>query len=64
MKNNDIFISDVYFLLTLIAFAIIAVYMGISHDLLIVNIFYLGITLLLLVISYFMGLLGSVKKFV
>ncbi|MCI1633769.1 MAG: GGDEF domain-containing protein [Liquorilactobacillus nagelii] len=57
MKNNDIFISDVYFLLTLIAFAIIAVYMGISHDLLIVNIFYLGITLLLLVISYFMGLL-------
>lgn len=57
MKNNDIFISDVYFLLTLIAFAIVAVYMGISHDLLIVNIFYLGITLLLLVISYFMGLL-------
>ncbi len=56
-NNNNTLISDVYFLLTLMAFSIVAVYMGISHNFLMINIFYLGISLLLLVISYFVGLL-------
>ena len=56
-NNNNTLISDVYFLLTLIAFSIVAVYMEISHNFLMINIFYLRISLLLLVISYFVGLL-------
>jgi GGDEF domain-containing protein len=57
MKKNNTLIADVYFLLMLAAFSIVAIYMGTSHNFLMINVFYLGISLLLLIISYFMGLL-------
>ncbi|MFT8824722.1 MAG: GGDEF domain-containing protein [Liquorilactobacillus mali] len=57
MKKNNTLIADVYFLLTVMTFSIVAVYMGISHNFLMINIFYLGISLLLIIISYFVGLI-------
>lgn len=57
MKKNNTLIADVYFLLMLAAFSIVAIYMGTAHHFLMINVFYLGISLLLLIISYFMGLL-------